>query len=179
MLSVTTTLRTHAITQMSQTAVWNRHHSVNQQLCRWLLLSLDRLPGNELVMTQELIASMLGVRREGVTKAALKLQGSSLIRYTRGRISVLDRLELKQRTCECYRLVKKEYDRLLPEKLAVRLAGPCRTFSHCFSRLLPLVCANELLLAHERLMMVQGSSGDAPARPGRTSQPLTRRHLYP
>ncbi len=103
------------ITQMSQTAVCNRHHSLDQQLCRWLLLSLDRLPGNELVMTQELIANMLGVRREGVTEAALKLQAAGLIRYARGHIAVLDRPGLEHRTCECYRVVKKEYDRLLPD----------------------------------------------------------------
>jgi CRP-like cAMP-binding protein len=102
------------ITQMSQTAVCNRHHSLDQQLCRWLLLSLDRLTGNELVMTQELIANMLGVRREGVTEAALSLQKSGLIRYVRGRITVLDRPGLEQRTCECYDVVKREYDRLLP-----------------------------------------------------------------
>jgi CRP-like cAMP-binding protein len=102
------------ITQMSQTAVCNRHHSLDQQLCRWLLLSLDRLQDNELVMTQELIANMLGVRREGVTEAALKLQQEGLIRYARGRITVLDRPGLENRTCECYAVVKKEYDRLLP-----------------------------------------------------------------
>ena len=102
------------ITQMAQTAVCNRHHSLDQQLCRWLLLSLDRLPGNELVMTQELIANMLGVRREGVTEAALKLQHAGLIRYARGRIAVLDRAGLEKRTCECYGVVKSEYDRLLP-----------------------------------------------------------------
>ncbi|MDR7148551.1 CRP-like cAMP-binding protein [Hydrogenophaga palleronii] len=107
------------ISQMSQTAVCNRHHSLEKQLCRWLLLSLDRLPGNELVMTQELIANMLGVRREGVTEAALKLQAAGLIRYARGHIWVLDRPRLEQRTCECYRVVKAEYDRLLPEKIAV------------------------------------------------------------
>ena len=101
------------ITQMSQTAVCNRHHSLDQQLCRWLLLSLDRLQGNELVMTQELISNMLGVRREGVTEAALQLQASGLIRYSRGRIVVLDRPGLEKRTCECYGVVKKEYDRLL------------------------------------------------------------------
>jgi len=106
------------ITQMAQTAVCNRHHSLDQQLCRWLLLSLDRLSGNELVMTQELIANMLGVRREGVTEAALKLQAAGMIRYARGRIRVLDRSGLEQRTCECYAVVKKEYDRLLPGKLA-------------------------------------------------------------
>ncbi|HSI61048.1 MAG TPA: Crp/Fnr family transcriptional regulator [Ideonella sp.] len=106
------------ITQMAQTAVCNRHHSLDQQLCRWLLLSLDRLQGNELVMTQELIANMLGVRREGVTEGALKLQGAGLIRYARGRIAVLDRPGLEQRTCECYAVVKKEYDRLLPERVA-------------------------------------------------------------
>jgi CRP-like cAMP-binding protein len=106
------------ITQMSQTAVCNRHHSLDQQLCRWLLLSLDRLPGNELVMTQELIANMLGVRREGVTEAALKLQEAHLIRYARGRITVLDRKGLERRTCECYGVVKKEYDRLLPDRIA-------------------------------------------------------------
>jgi len=107
------------ITQMAQTAVCNRHHSLDQQLCRWLLLSLDRLQGNELVMTQELIANMLGVRREGVTEGALKLQQAGLIRYARGRISVLDRQGLEQRTCECYAVVKKEYDRLLPGELAM------------------------------------------------------------
>jgi CRP-like cAMP-binding protein len=106
------------ITQMAQTAVCNRHHSLEQQLCRWLLLSLDRLQGHELVMTQELIANMLGVRREGVTEAALTLQHHGLIRYTRGHITVLDRPGLERRTCECYAVVKKEYDRLLPEKLA-------------------------------------------------------------
>ena len=106
------------ITQMAQTAVCNRHHSLDQQLCRWLLLSLDRLRDNELVMTQELIANMLGVRREGVTGAALHLQEAGLIRYTRGRISVLDRAGLEKRTCECYGVVKKEYDRLLPAKPA-------------------------------------------------------------
>ena len=106
------------ITQMSQTAVCNRHHSLDQQLCRWLLLSLDRLSGNELVMTQELIANMLGVRREGVTEGALKLQQAGLIQYARGRITVLDRKGLEKRTCECYAVVKKEYDRLLPALLA-------------------------------------------------------------
>jgi len=106
------------ITQMAQTAVCNRHHSLDQQLCRWLLLSLDRLQGNELVMTQELIANMLGVRREGVTEGALKLQNAGLIRYARGHISVLDRDGLEKRTCECYEVVKKEYDRLLPQKRA-------------------------------------------------------------
>jgi CRP-like cAMP-binding protein len=106
------------ITQMAQTAVCNRHHSLDQQLCRWLLLSLDRLNGSDLKMTQELIANMLGVRREGVTEAALKLQASGLIRYSRGRISVLDRPGLERRTCECYAVVKKEYDRLLSSRLA-------------------------------------------------------------
>jgi CRP-like cAMP-binding protein len=106
------------ITQMAQTAVCNRHHSLDQQLCRWLLLSLDRLPGNELVMTQELIANMLGVRREGVTEGALKLQNLGLIRYSRGRISVLDRPGLEARSCECYAVVKIEYDRLLPARIA-------------------------------------------------------------
>ncbi len=104
------------ITQMSQTAVCNRHHTLDQQLCRWLLLSLDRLEGNELVMTQELISNMLGVRREGVTEAALQVQAAGLIRYSRGRITVLDRPGLEKRTCECYGVVKKEYDRLLPYK---------------------------------------------------------------
>ena len=106
------------ITQMAQTAVCNRHHSLDQQLCRWLLLSLDRLGSNELVMTQELISNMLGVRREGVTEAALKLQNSGLIRYARGHITVLDRPALEKRTCECYAVVKNEYDRLLPVRLA-------------------------------------------------------------
>jgi CRP-like cAMP-binding protein len=103
------------ITQMAQTAVCNRHHSLDQQLCRWLLLSLDRLEGNELIMTQELIANMLGVRREGVTEGALKLQHAGLIKYSRGHITVLDRSGLEQRSCECYAVVKKEYDRLLPD----------------------------------------------------------------
>ncbi len=106
------------ITQMAQTAVCNRHHSLDQQLCRWLLLSLDRLKGNELVMTQELIANMLGVRREGVTEGAIKLQDAGLISYSRGRITVLNRKGLEARTCECYAVVKKEYDRLLPSILA-------------------------------------------------------------
>jgi CRP-like cAMP-binding protein len=106
------------ITQMSQTAVCNRHHSLDQQLCRWLLLSLDRLQSDELVMTQELIANMLGVRREGVTEGALKLQKAGLIKYARGRIKVLDRKGLETRACECYAVVAREYDRLLPVALA-------------------------------------------------------------
>ena len=101
------------ITQMTQTTVCNRHHSVDQQLCRWLLLSLDRLPNSELTMTQELIANMLGVRREGVTGAAGKLQADGLIRYSRGHIHVLDRVGIEARVCECYAVVRKEYDRLL------------------------------------------------------------------
>lgn len=105
------------ITQMAQTAVCNRHHALEQQLCRWLLLSLDRLPGAELVMTQELIANMLGVRREGVTEAAGHLQTTGLIHYSRGHIHVLDRPKLEKRVCECYTLMKKEYDRLLPYRL--------------------------------------------------------------
>ncbi|RST54652.1 Crp/Fnr family transcriptional regulator [Variovorax sp. DXTD-1] len=104
------------ITQMSQTAVCNRHHSLEQQLCRWLLLSLDRLPGSELVMTQELIANMLGVRREGVTEAAGKLQRLNLIKYARGHITVLDRPGLERQVCECYQVVKRETDRLLPHR---------------------------------------------------------------
>lgn len=107
------------ITQTAQTAVCNRHHSLDQQLCRWLLSSLDRLHCSELVMTQELIANMLGVRREGVTESALKLQKAGLIRYARGHITVLDRPGLEARCCECYEVVKKEYDRLLPELTAV------------------------------------------------------------
>ena len=106
------------ITQMAQTAVCNRHHTLDQQLCRWLLLSLDRLPGNELVMTQELIANMLGVRREGVTEGAVKLQRAGLIRYSRGHVKVLDRAGLERRCCECYAVVRKEYDRLLPDQPA-------------------------------------------------------------
>lgn len=107
------------ITQMTQTAACNRHHTVDQQLCRWLLLSLDRLPGSELKMTHELIANMLGVRREGVTAAALKLQKLGLIRYARGHVHVLDRSGLERITCECYAVVKREYDRLLPTRLAL------------------------------------------------------------
>jgi CRP-like cAMP-binding protein len=102
------------LTQMAQTAVCNRHHTVDQQLCRWLLLSLDRLSSNELTMTQELIANMLGVRREGVTEAAGKLQSSGIIRYSRGVITVVDRPQLEARVCECYAVVKQEFDRLLP-----------------------------------------------------------------
>ena len=104
------------ITQMAQTAVCNRHHSVDQQLCRWLLLSLDRLPSNQLNMTQELIANMLGVRREGVTEAAGKLQKKGVIRYNRGQITVLDRALLERLSCECYAVVKRESDRLLPHR---------------------------------------------------------------
>lgn len=103
------------LTQMAQTAVCNRHHSVDQQLCRWLLLSLDRLSDNKLVMTQELIANMLGVRREGVTESAGKLQQAGLIEYSRGRITVLDRPGLEKSSCECYAVVKTEFDRLLPD----------------------------------------------------------------
>jgi CRP-like cAMP-binding protein len=106
------------LTQMAQTAVCNRHHSVDQQLCRWLLLSLDRLPTMELVMTQELIANMLGVRREGVTEAAGKLQKAGLIQYGRGRITVLDRPGLEKRVCECYDVVRNEFRRLLPDVIA-------------------------------------------------------------
>jgi CRP-like cAMP-binding protein len=102
------------LTQMAQTAVCNRHHSVDQQLCRWLLLSLDRLASDELTMTQELIANMLGVRREGVTEAAGKLQRAGIINYSRGHITVLDRIALEKRSCECYQVVKTEFDRLLP-----------------------------------------------------------------
>jgi len=107
------------LTQMTQTAVCNRHHSLDQQLCRWLLLSMDRLTGNHLVMTQELIANMLGVRREGVTEAAGRLQKAGLISYARGKIEVIDRPGLEARTCECYAVVKKEYDRLLPDLIAL------------------------------------------------------------
>lgn len=107
------------ITQMSQTAVCNRHHSVHQQLCRWLLMSLDRLPTQQLIMTQELIANMLGVRREGVTEAAGKLQAQGLIKYSRGRITVIDRPSLERASCECYAVVKQEFDRLLPLPVAI------------------------------------------------------------
>jgi CRP-like cAMP-binding protein len=103
------------MTQITQTAVCNRHHSIDQQLCRWLLLSLDRLETNQLKMTQELIANMLGVRREGVTEAAGKLQKSGLIKYSRGLIEVLDRQGIEEKCCECYEVVKDEYDRLLPQ----------------------------------------------------------------
>jgi CRP-like cAMP-binding protein len=108
------------ITQMAQTAVCNRHHSVDQQLCRWLLLSLDRLEGNELTMTQELIANMLGVRREGVTQAAGKLQKIKAIKYVRGKITVLDRPHLERLSCECYAVVKRESDRLRTPQVAAR-----------------------------------------------------------
>jgi CRP-like cAMP-binding protein len=106
------------LTQMAQTAVCNRHHSLDQQLCRWLLMSLDRLPSNDLVVTQDLIANLLGVRREGVNEAARKLQQAGLIRYSRGHIVVLDRAGIEARTCECYAVVKKESERLLPERTA-------------------------------------------------------------
>ena len=111
------------ITQMAQTAVCNRHHSVEQQLCRWLLLSLDRLSTQELTMTQELIANMLGVRRQGVTEAAGSLQRAGVIRYSRGRITVLNRTRLEQEVCECYAVVKKEFDRLLSD---IPLVDPSR-----------------------------------------------------
>jgi len=104
------------ITQMAQTAVCNRHHSLDQQLCRWLLLSMDRLRSNELAVTQELIANLLGVRREGVTEAAGRLHAAGLITYRRGHITVIDRAQLERRSCECYAVVKREYDRLLPGK---------------------------------------------------------------
>ena len=107
------------ITQMAQTAVCNRHHTLDQQFCRWLLLSLDRLEGDDLVMTQELIANMLGVRREGVTDAAGKVQNAGLISYSRGRIKILNRVGLEHRTCECYQVVKSEYERLLPDTFSV------------------------------------------------------------
>ncbi len=107
------------ITQMAQTAVCNRHHSIDQQLCRWLLLSIDRLPSNELKMTQELIANMLGVRRSGVTEAALKLQDAGLIKYSHGHIEVLDRPGLEKRVCECYNVVRREFSRLLPKREAI------------------------------------------------------------
>lgn len=103
------------LTQIAQTAVCNRHHSLDQQFCRWLLMSFDRLPANELIMTQELIANMLGVRREGVTEAAGNVQKAGLISYNRGHIKLLDRAGLEARTCECYAVVRKEFDRLLPE----------------------------------------------------------------
>lgn len=106
------------LTQMAQTAVCNRHHTLDQQFCRWLLLSIDRLSSNELVMTQELIANMLGVRREGVTEAAGNVQRAGLIKYSRGHIIVIDRTGLEARVCECYAVVKKEFDRLLPDKVA-------------------------------------------------------------
>lgn len=112
------------ITQMAQTAVCNRHHSVDQQLCRWLLLSLDRLSGDELKMTQELIANMLGVRREGVTEAAGKLRDAGIIEYSRGHIKVTDRRQLEQKVCECYAVVKKEFDRLLSD------IPPGKAFQH-------------------------------------------------
>jgi CRP-like cAMP-binding protein len=114
------------ITHMSQTAVCNRHHSVEQQLCRWLLLTLDRLPTNELTMTQELIANMLGVRREGVTEAAGKLQGHGFISYRRGHLTVLDRVGLEGTVCECYGVVKKEFIRLLSD-VRQRPAKPADT----------------------------------------------------
>jgi len=106
------------ITQMAQTAVCNRHHSVDQQLCRWLLLALDRLNSNKLIMTQELIANMLGVRREGVTEAAGRLQRAGVIEYRRGKITVIDRARLQAMSCECYEVVRDETRRLLPQRLS-------------------------------------------------------------
>ena len=117
------------LTQMGQTAVCNRHHSVDQQLCRWLLMSLDRLSSSEVSMTQELIANMLGVRREGVTEAAGKLQREGVISYSRGRIKVLDRPRLEQMACECYEVVRKEFARLLPWESA-RLASSGKVAAH-------------------------------------------------
>jgi CRP-like cAMP-binding protein len=117
------------LTQISQTAVCNRHHSIDQQLCRCLLLSLDRLPSNELVMTQELIANMLGVRREGITEAAGKLQEAGLIHYSRGHITIQHREGLEERVCECYKVVKQEFDRLLPFDCPLNQAR-YRLFSH-------------------------------------------------
>ncbi len=110
------------VTQMAQTAVCNRHHSVSQQLCRWLLLNIDRSLSNELLMTQELIANMLGVRREGITEAARKLQMAGIIRYNRGHIVILDRAALERRACECYGVVRREYDRLLPQNTILEAA---------------------------------------------------------
>jgi CRP-like cAMP-binding protein len=115
------------LTQMSQTAVCNRHHTVDQQLCRWLLMSIDRLPSNKLVMTQELIANMLGVRREGVTEAAGKLQNAGVILYHRGRIEVIDRLKLERMVCECYEVVRQEYARLLPWTATPKTAAKTAT----------------------------------------------------
>jgi len=112
------------ITQMAQTAVCNRHHSIDQQLCRWLLFSLDRLSGNRITMTQELIANMLGVRREGVTEAAGKLQKLGAIEYARGQITVLNRPQLESLSCECYAVVKKETDRLMPCPASISAASP-------------------------------------------------------
>src|SRR5450759_1247079 len=119
------------ITQMAQTAVCNRHHALDQQLCRWLLLRLDRLESNELVMTQELIANMLGVRREGVTEAAGRLQAAGVIHYSRGHIKVLDRSKLETLACECYAVVKKEFERLLPDQTAVDIPFKIRTARSC------------------------------------------------
>jgi CRP-like cAMP-binding protein len=117
------------LTQMAQTAVCNRHHSIEQQLCRWLLLGLDRLSGNEVAMTQEMIANMLGVRREGITEAAGKLQASGVINYSRGKITVLDRPKLEAKVCECYAVVKSEYDRLLPDSIAAEDSAQ-RNYAH-------------------------------------------------
>jgi CRP-like cAMP-binding protein len=113
------------LTQMAQTAVCNRHHSLEQKFCRWLLLCLDRLPSNELTMTQELIANMLGVRREGITEVAGHMQKAGLIEYHRGHISVLDRTGLEALTCECYEVVRKEYERLLPKAIVQQFVGQC------------------------------------------------------
>ena len=118
------------LTQMSQTAVCNRYHSLNQQLCRWLLLSLDRLPSNEMTMTQELIANMLGVRRGGITQAAIALQKAGLIHYSRGHITVVDRPQLELRACECYQAVKTEVDRLLPLGASCEPRAPTRAEVH-------------------------------------------------
>jgi CRP-like cAMP-binding protein len=134
------------ITQKAQTAVCNRHHSLDQQLCRWLLLSLDRLQGNELLMTQELIASMLGVRREGVTESAVRLQKAGLISYTRGHIVVLNRVGLERRTCECYAVVKREYARLPAPRFLSNFSTTARMLSRsgrpCSARRFSMKTAN-------------------------------------
>jgi diguanylate cyclase (GGDEF)-like protein len=152
------------LTQMAQTAVCNRHHSVDQQLCRWLLMSLDRLPSNELTITQELIASMLGVRREGITGSAGRLQSANVIQYSRGRITVLDRPKLEKASCECYAVVKTEFERLLPARLAAELQSgkgvdtlPAIESSDAISRL-----KEQLRVSADDSKLLEGSAAAMP-----------------
>jgi CRP-like cAMP-binding protein len=159
------------ITQIAQTAVCNRHHSVDQQLCRWLLLNIDRLQGGELVITQELIANMLGVRREGVTESAGNLQHAGLIKYRRGHIAVLDRSGLEKRSCECYRVVRNEYARLLPDRTATNSVLVQRPLSPD---------ANEPFRARDCKNLITGQPASGPGSPRCSGDsPIVRRRSRP